>query len=146
MDRADGPPPGAPHAAGPHLPRAGATIYPQQAVYESPFVPGDLVGLPMGTVTGPHLVVMPFGQVSGLGPDQSYGPTRVVAASLAGPSGLVEVRSVDQSTVGPRGNLGAYLQGAILIPVTPLAPASTYRARVALLSRGMHPLDVSWTF
>jgi hypothetical protein len=127
-------------------PGPGATIYPQQAAYESPFVPGDFVGLPMGTVTGPHLLVMPFGQAPGLGPDESSGPTRVVAASLAGPSGLVEVRSVDQSTVGPRGNLGAYLEGAILIPATPLAPASTYRARVALLYRGIHPLDVSWTF
>jgi hypothetical protein len=97
-------------------PGPGATIYPQQAAYESPFVPGDFVGLPMGTVTGPHILVMPFGQVPGLGPDESYGPTRLVAASLTGPAGLVEVRTVDQSTVGPRGNLGSYLEGGMLMP------------------------------
>jgi hypothetical protein len=127
-------------------PGPGTTIYPQQAAYESPFVPGDFVGLPMGTVTGPHILVMPFGQVPGLGPDESYGPTRIVAASLIGPAGLVEVRTVDQSTVGPRGHLGSYLEGGMLIPATPLAPATAYRARAALLYRGIHPLDVSWTF
>ena len=35
---------------------------PAHSAYEWPFVPGDFVGLPMGAVTGP-ILVMPFGEV-----------------------------------------------------------------------------------
>ncbi len=125
-------------------PGPGAAIYPAHSAYEWPFVPGDFVGLPMGTVTGPHILVMPFGEV--LEPGKRSGPTRIVAASLTGPAGPVEVRTVNATTAGPRGSLGAYIQGGMLIPAAPLAPASTYRARARILYRGFHPLDASWTF
>jgi hypothetical protein len=127
-------------------PGPGGVIYPDQIAYEWPFVPGDFVGLPMGTRTGPHLLVMPFGGILDLDPDETVGPTRIVSASLTGPAGAVEVRTVDQSTTGPRGNLGRYLEGGMLIPVAPLSPGSSYRARATLLYRGVDPLDVSWTF
>ncbi len=123
-------------------PGPGSSIHPGHAASERPFVPGDFVGLPQGTLTGPHIMVMPFGQVPGLDAGEATGPTRIVAASLTGPDGLVEVRTVDQTT----GALGAYLEGGILIPVAPLRPAARYTARAALLYGGIHPLDVSWSF
>jgi hypothetical protein len=127
-------------------PGAGSSIYPAQVASEWPFVPGDFVGLPQGTLTGPHILVMPFGQVTGLDPGEATGRTRIVAASLAGPDGLVEVRTVDESTTGALGDLGRYLEGGMLIPVVPLRPSARYTARAALLYRGVHPLDVSWNF
>ncbi len=109
---------------------------------EDPGLPGYIVGLPMGSVTGPHILVMPFGQVPSLGLDEYHGPTRIVAASLTGPAGLVEVRTVDELTVGPRGEMGGYLEGGMLIPAAPLAPATAYRPRAARCSTGGSTL---WT-
>lgn len=68
----------------------------------------------------------------------------ITAASLSGPASAVEVRSVDGSS-----QAGGYLMGAIIIPVKPLAPYTTYTAAVTL-APSLFPLvpEVShqWSF
>ena len=126
-------------------PGPGAPIYAsEKAEDEWPFVPGDFVGLPMGSVTGPHIMVMPFGPAqAGTGPPR---PTRILGARLTGPDGPVEVRTVDEATTGPRGDLGSYLDGGMVIPAEPLEPGADYRAHVSLLVAGEEAVDYSWTF
>lgn len=118
---------------------------------ESPFVPGDLVGLPAGTVTGPHLYVFADGPISEssalLNPfDTSkhfWEKMTVRRASLTGPAGAVELRWVDNSN--PTG--GPYMgPGAILIPVAPLAERSVYQASVTLANSRGQEISYSWSF
>lgn len=103
---------------------------PAENAEEWPFVPGDSVGIPQGTTAGRELFV--YEEQSSLpgscgGFCFSRAPT-IVAASLTGPAGPVEVRSVD----GSNGTVGGYLMGAIIIPVQSLVPFTTYTARVVL--------------
>jgi hypothetical protein len=99
---------------------------PAENAAEWPSVPGAVVGIPEGTIAGRELFVYeeqpPFvGQCFGF----CYGGAPTLAsASLIGPAGPIEVRSVD----GSNGS-GA---SAILIPVKPLAPFSAYTATVTL--------------
>ncbi len=96
-------------------------IYGSMLANESPFVPGDFVGLPDGTTTGPHLYVLAEG----------LGRGSIAEAKLVGAKGPVAVRTVDNST----GGIGAYLPpGGILIPTKPLAPGR-YTASVAFAGR-----------
>jgi hypothetical protein len=113
-------------------------VYPAEVAAEEPFTPGDFVGLPQGTKTGPYLYVFAWGPYAA-----EYGKTRIAAASLSGPDGAVRLKSVDNTT--PR--LGPYLpQGSgILIPVTPLEPKTTYHASVTL-SDGSTRLAHDWSF
>lgn len=127
-------------------PGPGATIYPSHVAREAPFVPGDFVGLPEGTRTGPHLMLMPFGEVPPPPEGVVPGPTRIERPALAGPMGPVDVRAVDQATTGAPGNLGTYLEGAMMIPAAPLLPGTAYTASARLLVQGHHPVDVAWTF
>jgi hypothetical protein len=121
---------------------AGATVYsypgdgatgvpPRQIARERPFVPGDFVGLPEGTATGPHLYVLPFGAGRG----------RLTSATLTGPQGPVDVRTVDNGTAG--GELGMYLPpGGIVIPVAPLQPGAAYTASATFAgARGEYDPD-----
>ena len=110
-------------------------VPPEQKASESPFVPGDAVGLPLGTTTGPHLLVY--------GPWAGSPAGQVTAASLTGPSGPVEVRFVDNTNA----RMGNYLpkSSAILIPVSPLQPKMTYTASVAL-NAGVTPVQGVWSF
>ena len=83
-------------------------IYTEMVAGERPFVPGDFVGLPQGTRTGPHLYVLPMGMAG-----------RILVAELHGPRGAVDVRVVDKRTP----SVGAYLpDGGIVIPTKPLEP------------------------
>nr|MBA3746659.1 hypothetical protein [Solirubrobacterales bacterium] len=101
---------------------------------EAPFVPGDLVGLPMGTTTGPHVYVMSFGT----------GPGYLQSATIDGPGGPLELRVVDNET--PRLE-GLMPPGGILIPVAPLAASATYNAAVTFQPReGGQPLTRRWSF
>lgn len=107
-----------------------------QSAAESPFVPGDFVGLRQGVTTGPHLYVMAFGAGRG----------RLTAASLSGPGGPVSVRTVDNETSSSVGNIGAYLPpGGIVIPVAPLAQNSAYTAS-ASFTDGVEKLSRTWSF
>jgi hypothetical protein len=114
----------------------GTTISYSETAAEWPYVPGEFVGLPGGTTTGPYLYVFAFGQSAHI--------VQLTSASLTGPAGPVEVRTVDDTTTGPLGDLGGYLPpGGMVIPVLPLHPESLYTANVTGMSGG-HVL--TWTF
>jgi len=103
---------------------------------ESPFVPGDFVGIPGGTTAGRELFVY-LDQAGKQGPAQ----VTITAASLTGPSGPVEVRWVDNSTQ----TIGPYLTGGIILPVAPLTPGATYQAAVSVQD-GTGTLSHAWSF
>jgi hypothetical protein len=105
---------------------------------EWPYVPGEFIGLPQNTATGPYLYVFAFGQ--------NARSVELTGASLTGPDGPVEVRTVDDTTSGPKGNLGVYLPpGGMIIPVSPLRPDATYTANVIGMSAGQG-LTWTWSF
>ncbi|HWC87238.1 MAG TPA: hypothetical protein VG388_11915 [Solirubrobacteraceae bacterium] len=116
----DRPPPAVPKLM--TYPGAGTSfIYPSEIASEWPFTPGDFVGLRGGMATGPNLFVFGYGTGRGA----------ITSASLTGPGGPVEIKTVDDTTTGPAGDLGAYLPaGGIIIPVTPLTPGAVYTANV----------------
>jgi hypothetical protein len=103
---------------------------------ESPFVPGDFVGIPGRTTAGRELFVY-LDQAGKQGPAQ----VTITAASLTGPSGPVEVRWVDNSTQ----TVGPYLTGGIVLPVAPLTPGATYQATV-FVQDGNGTLSHTWSF
>jgi hypothetical protein len=104
----------------------------RQWSYGLPVTPGDFVGLPAGFTTGPHLYVLA----------DIDGQARMTDAGLVGPSGPVEVRTVDNTT----DQLGAYLPtGGIIIPVSPLDPGAAYRATATMQIGGI-TLSRAWTF
>ncbi len=121
-------------------PGDGATGVPaQQHAAERPFVPGDFVGLPMGTTTGPHLYLL----------SDATGAAQFASAALTGPGGPVEVRTAD--------NLIPELRpvtptGGIIIPVDPLNRATVYTASATLVvpdassESGSRSLTRTWTF
>jgi len=97
-----------------------------------PFTPGDFVGLPAGFTTGPNIYVM--ADIAGQG--------RIVDASLVGPDGPVQIRTVDNTI----DRLGSQLPtGGIMIPVSPLQPGATYTAS-ATLAVGDVTLTRRWSF
>jgi hypothetical protein len=105
-------------------PGAGATGWTTaQTAFEGPYTPGERVGIPAGTETGPYLYV------SFDGPDLTPIDTATAtAATLTGPAGPVDVAVVDNTTSG----LTNYLPtGMELIPRAPLAPGTTYTSTVA---------------
>jgi hypothetical protein len=116
---------------------------PAELAAESPFVPGKFVGLPEGTIAGRELFVYEeHGACSLLA---CLGPTApdLQSATLTGPSGPVEVRTVS----GDTGEVGGYLTGAIVIPVKPLAANASYTAEVALAPYGELPAEHHrWSF
>jgi hypothetical protein len=93
---------------------------------EEPFVPGEQVGLPAGTVTGPYLIVY-----GGAG---FTGSTHVAAATLRASDGTaVPLRTVDP------GQLGAYAGTFVfLIPVEPLEHGKRYTATAHLVDPTTH--------
>ncbi|WP_445152009.1 Ig-like domain-containing protein [Baekduia sp. Peel2402] len=104
-------------------PGAGATGWvTAQTAAEGPYTPGEQLGIPAGTQTGPYLYVM-FD-----GPDIApWSSAHATAASLTGPSGPVDVAIADNTTNG----LVNYLPpGMELIPRAPLATGTTYTAAV----------------
>jgi len=123
----------------------------ESAAGESPFNPGQFVGLGKDAVTGPYLFVLAWGTSSGA----------LSAASLTGPAGPVPVKTVDNDTTGPLGDLGAYMPpGGIIIPVTQLISGETYTASATFTpdySLGAAPtppeaapppapLSITWSF
>ncbi len=124
-------------------PGDGMTAWPSaQTASEGPYTPGERVGIPQGTTTGPYLYVM-FD-----GPDLStFATAQATAASLTGPDGPVNVATVDNTTDGLRGYLPT---GMEVIPRAPLRASSTYRASVtASVSDSGVPARTftrTWTF
>jgi hypothetical protein len=90
----------------------------EQSTAEIPYTPAEYVGLK--NPTGPTLYVLAWG----------LEPGPLTDASLTGPEGPVGIRTVDNTTSGPRGNIGAYLPpGGIIVPAKPLKGNTTYAAR-----------------
>ncbi len=120
------------------VPGDGRTGIPvAQVAEEAPFVPGDLLRLPAGTRTGPHLLVLADG------PFARDGDTRLVDVRLAGPLGPVEVRWIDDAD--PR--ISPYIPpGGIAVPVEPLVAGSVYRGSATVLGVGGVRLTRTWSF
>jgi hypothetical protein len=108
-------------------PGDGQTGWPaSETAAEGPFTPGDLVGLPQPTRTGPYLYVL-FA-----GPWPAFGATVTLSsATLTGPAGPVAIKTVDGTTPTPVGiPLGDFIgSAAMLIPSAPLAAGATYTAQ-----------------
>lgn len=102
-------------------------VYPAENAGEGPFA-GALVG---------HELFVYLDQAS----HQGFAQVQILAASLTGPSGPVDVRSVDNTTP----QIGSYLTGAIISPAAPLASRATYTATV-MVADGTTPITHSWTF
>jgi hypothetical protein len=117
---------------------------PAERAAESPFVPGKFVGLPEGTIAGREIFVYEErGACSMLFGCSGAGAPEIESATLTGPTGPVEVRTVGGNT----NELGSYLTGAIIIPVKPLAANASYTAEVALAPYGELPAESHrWTF
>jgi hypothetical protein len=111
-------------------------VEPGENAHEDPFVPGDFVGLPAGTVTGRHLFVY-LNQAGQPGQAQ----VKIVSASLSGPKGKLKVKTVDNSTP----TVGPYLAGGIIIPVKPLTPFTKYTAKVTVKD-GSGTMSKTWHF
>lgn len=124
--------------------------------FEWPFVPAASVGLNVpGDVTrsretGPHLYVFYGGPSANPGPQSWWSRGVITAASLTGPAGAVEVKTVDNATAAPPsigGSLGGYLApGGIVIPVKPLTAGTTYAASVTYDPNGADPVTHNWSF
>ena len=117
------------------VPGNGATRVPYaETADESPFVPGDFVGLPRGTRTGFNIMVYAEGV-------RDPWHLRITAATLTGPHGPVALRTVDRTTP----TVGPYLApgSGFLIPVAPLEPGAVYRASVTF---GKGQARRSWHF
>jgi hypothetical protein len=94
-----------------------------QVAAEGPYTPGQQVGIPAGTRTGPYLYVSFDGPT--LNPFASAHST---GATLTGPDGPVPVSVADNTTAG----LANYLPtGMEVIPSSPLKTKSTYTATVS---------------
>ncbi len=108
-------------------PAAGASGVPtSERASESPFTPGQFVGLPGARATGRELFVYlnlahQFGQA----------PVDVLSARLQTRGHQVALRWVDSQTP----TVGRYLTGAILIPVKPLRAHERYIATVRVRDR-----------
>lgn len=103
-----------------------------QFSYGLPLTPGDAVGLPAGFNTGPNLLVMA----------NVNAQAKIVDAALTGPSGPVEIRTVDNTVA----QIGDFLApGGIIIPVDPLKPGRTYTA-AATVTLGGATISRQWSF
>ncbi|MBV8953945.1 MAG: hypothetical protein JO179_07395 [Solirubrobacterales bacterium] len=127
-------------------PGDGASIYASEVAHELPWTPGDLVGLGQPSRTGPALIVLADA------PAQTPidNSATLTAASVTGPTGAVEVRTVDGTTALPQGGsfatLAPYIApGGFIIPVRPLIPNTTYRAHVVVSFAGAQIVH-DWSF
>lgn len=112
-----------------------------QVAAEGPYTPGQQVGIPEGTTTGPYLYAM-FD-----GPDMTpFDLATPIGATLTGPQGAVGVAVAGNTTPG----LEYYLPtGMQVIPRAPLLPNTTYTASVAAsVTTGSGPrlFSRTWSF
>jgi O-acetyl-ADP-ribose deacetylase (regulator of RNase III) len=99
------------------MPGDGVTGVPpvQDSGGEGPYSTADLAGVP--DRTGYNILLWRVGA-----------PDEIAAATLTGPRGAVEIRTVDRRTPTPAG--GTLWGGAAIVPTTPLADNTRYSATV----------------
>jgi Carboxypeptidase regulatory-like domain len=110
---------------------------PAEWANELPEVPGQQFGIT--GLAGRELFVYEEG-VSG----RLDHTVSIASASLTSPRGPNQVKWADASS-----DVGGYLPGAIVIPVAPLAPYTTYTATVSLNANplvGLSPITHQWSF
>ncbi len=126
-------------------PGDGASIYANETAIDSPWTPGELVGLLQPSRTGPYLIVL----VDAPGQSPLDNPAGLSGATLIGPAGPVAVRTVDGSTAvpsGPRATLYPYISpGGFIIPVAPLSAGARYHAHVVVSFAGVQTIH-DWSF
>jgi hypothetical protein len=106
---------------------------------EWPASPGDVVGLPQGTTTGPTIYVI------AAGPWIAEQPLHLAKSSLHGPHGVVTIRVVDprlHPKIAPYVAPGVFF----LIPVSPLAAGTTYSLAVTITTSHKTTLSKAWRF
>ena len=111
-------------------------VAPSEHARESPFVPGQFVGIPSDRTAGRELFVY-----LNLAHQTGQAPVQVLSAQLATRGHPVALRWVDSQTP----TVGRYLPGAILIPVKPLLPRTRYTAAVSVQDRSA-ALTRRWSF
>ncbi len=111
-------------------------VPPSENADESPFVPGQFVGIPLGRTAGRELFVY-LNQAGATG--QAY--VRILHATLRRGRRPVAVRWVDNSTK----TLGEYLSGGILLPLKPLRGRTRYTTTVTVKD-GTGSLTDTWSF
>jgi Carboxypeptidase regulatory-like domain len=111
-------------------------VAPSEQARESPFVPGQFVGIPSGRTAGRELFVY-----LNLAHQTGQAPVHVLAAKLATRGDSVALRWVDSQTP----TVGRYLPGAILIPVKSLRNRTRYTASVSVQDRSA-TLTRRWSF
>lgn len=122
------------------FPGDGTTdLPPSELAAEVPQTPNEALGI--NNLAGRQLFVYE----EGFGDDYDrYGRLHVLAASLSSTSGPVAIKWLDQEA-----SLGGYLTGAIIVPLHPLEPYTTYTASVTLAegSYGQIPqVTHTWSF
>ncbi len=145
-----------PAAATFSYPGEGATVPTTAPSYEDPFVPAAAVGLnaagdvTRSTGTGPHLYFF-YSGTNTFAPEW-FSRGGITAATLTGPAGPIEIRTVDNNSgtiTGKEafGALGQYLApGGIVIPVQPLPDNSTFTASVTFQPKEGAAVTRTWSF
>jgi hypothetical protein len=147
------------------FPGKGGVIASQETASEQPYAPGQLVGIPAGTTTGPYLLV--FVDAPGQSPFDNA--ATLTGATLTGPSGPAPIVVVDGATpipggtvpMGSTGTTGAsgttgttgvsptlapYISpGGFIIPTSPLQPGAIYTAHVVIGFAGVQT-PYTWQF
>lgn len=134
-----------PPAAAPTVytyPGPGAAFRTRETADEDPYTPGEMIGIPRRTETGPYLYAMIDG------PWSTFARARITQASLSGPEGPVAIRTVDNHTPGLEGYLPT---GGELIPLRPLRARQTYTAALSATvtsadSQTPTPVAHQWSF
>lgn len=115
-------------------------IYISESAGESPATPAELAGI-KSDVTGPYLFV----KIDGPWLIERGGGMHDAQASLTGPAGPVAIRTLLPSDMPSGMSFMVGYGDAILLPLKPLQPATTYTATIAA-TWGATPFTHTWSF
>ncbi|HEV7806936.1 MAG TPA: hypothetical protein VGO80_14025 [Solirubrobacteraceae bacterium] len=106
------------------VPGTGRSGVPTSEVnVEQPYAPQQLVDIPAGQPTGPNILLFTRGL-------RGSRPLVATAFSLTGLDGPVGAHLVTEATTSAAGSGAWFRGGGVLVPAAPLAPFTTYVARV----------------
>lgn len=112
-------------------------VSPSEHAEESPYVPQKLVGISPAHTTGPNILLFSQGFGDGL---------QVISASLTGPSGPVDIHTVQEDTSNSEGDGSWFAGGGVMIPVDPPAPGAAYHGTVSWRNQGGAQATQSFDF